>query len=134
RAQGEPVILVRVVCVARREVTDGGFGLDLDVVLVAIDLEHRLRRVADAPHHDGGDLDRVAVVVVHLELRALEVPDTLRDLVAWEREGVGPPEPWLVDRANVVAEELEYLRLVRAHDEEPAEADADGDHCEDVDD
>ena len=43
-------------------------ALHVDVVLVVVDLEDRLGRVDDAPDDDRGDLDRVAVVVVHLEL------------------------------------------------------------------
>jgi hypothetical protein len=40
-------------------------ALDLNEVLVVVDLEDRLRHVDHAPNDDRGDLDRIAVVIVH---------------------------------------------------------------------
>ena len=94
--------------------------LDLDEVLVVVDLEHRFGGVDHAPHDDRGDLDRVALVVVDLELRALEVADAQRDpLLRVER--VRPAQARRPDRADVVAEELQHLALVRVDDEQAGE-------------
>jgi len=73
-------------------------------------------------------------VIVHLEVRAFEVAHPLRDLATWHREGIGPPPSGRTDGAGVVAEQLEHLRLVRADDQEAAEADADGGDRKDVED
>ena len=61
-------LVVRVVGVARRQVAQRRLALDLDVVVVVVHFEDRLGGIDDAPHDDRGDLDRVAVVVVHLQL------------------------------------------------------------------
>ena len=78
-AQRHLRVVVRVVGVARGQVAQRRLGLHLDVVVVVVHLEHRFGGVDDAPDDDGGDLDRVAVVVVDLQVRALEVADAQRD-------------------------------------------------------
>ena len=112
---------VRVIRVAQRHVPQGGLALDVDEVVVIVDVEERLGRVDHLPDDDGGDLDRVARQVVDLEALALEVPDPERDGPLGE-ERVDPAEPRFADRAVVVAEELEDLRLVRIDGEEPEQA------------
>ena len=57
---------VGVVGVARGEIAKGRLTLNVNVVLVVVDLEHRFGRVDDAPDDDRADLDRVAAVVVDL--------------------------------------------------------------------
>ena len=66
-----------VVGIAGREVSERRFALHLDVVLVIIDLEHGFRCLHHLPHHDGRNLDRVAVAVIDFELAALEIADAL---------------------------------------------------------
>ena len=85
-------VAVRVVRVARGQRAHRRLALHPHVVLVVVHLEHRLGGVDDLPHHDRRDLDRVAVGVVHLELRGLEVPHPERDLLLRD-ERVDPPEP-----------------------------------------
>ena len=80
RAGDVTCVLVRVVGIARGQVAQRGLALHVHEVLVVVDLEERLGRVDDLPDDDRGDLDRVAVVVVDLELLALEVADAQRDL------------------------------------------------------
>ena len=90
-AQRHLRLVVRVVGVAGRQVAQRRLGLHLDVVVVVVHLEDRLGGVDDPPDDDRGDLDRVAVVVVDLEVRALEVADAQRDpLLGVER--VGPAQ------------------------------------------
>ena len=72
-AQRHLRVVVRVVGVARGEVPQRRFALHLHVVVVVVHLEDGFGRVDDLPDDDGGDLDRVAFVVVDLEPRALEV-------------------------------------------------------------
>ena len=50
-----------------------GFALHADVIVVVLDIEQRLRGVLHPPHHDDGDFDGIAVLVVDLELIAGEV-------------------------------------------------------------
>ena len=76
-AQRDVALLVRVVRVRRGQVAERGLALDVDEVLVVVHLEQRLGRVHDPPDDDRRDLDRVAVVVVDLELGALEVADLI---------------------------------------------------------
>ena len=59
----------------RRDVTQRRLGLHADEVDVVVDREHRLRGVGHLPDDDRGDLDRVAVGVVDLQVVGLEVPD-----------------------------------------------------------
>ena len=91
-AQRRVRVVVRVVGVAGGEVAQRRLALDVDVVLVVVHLEHGFGRVDDPPHDDGGDLDRVAIVVVDLEVRALEVADPQRDL-RFCVERIGPAQP-----------------------------------------
>ena len=62
--------IVLVVGERRGEVAHRGLALDLDEVLVVVDLERCPRGVVDVPDDDGGDLDRVAALVVHLQALA----------------------------------------------------------------
>ena len=66
-AQAHLPFLVRVVGVLRRQVAQGRFGLHVDVVVVVIHLERRLGGIYDAPHDDGRNFYRAAVVIVHLK-------------------------------------------------------------------
>jgi hypothetical protein len=89
----------------------------VDEVLVVVDVEERLGGVDDLPDDDAGDLDRIALAVVDLELLALEVADALRDALL-HREGIHPAQPGVADGADVAAEERDDARLVRLHGEE----------------
>jgi hypothetical protein len=128
-AEGDVALDVGVVRVRRGQVPERRFGLDVDEVLVVVDLEERLGRVGDLPDDDRCDLDRVAVVVVDLELGGLEVADLDRDLAA-HGERVDPVETLRAHGSGVVAEEDEGARLVGADRGEPAEGDAYGDEGE----
>ena len=81
-----------------------GLDLDVDETLVSIDIEQSLGGVGDAPDHDGGDLDGVAALVVHLELLAGDVADAETDLgslVPWQH----PAQARRAIGALVVAEQ-----------------------------
>ena len=93
------------------------FALHVHEVLVVVDVEHRLGRVDDPPDDDGSDLDRVAVVVVHLQLAAFEVADAQRQPPA-RCQRIHPPESGLLDRPFVDAEQRDHLGLVRIDDGE----------------
>ena len=121
--QRDLALVVRVVGVQGRQVPHGGLALHVDEVLVVVHVEDGLGGVHDPPHHDRGDVDGVAVVVVHLELRALEVAHAQGDAAA-VRERVHPPEALVPQGAQVRADELHDLPLVRVHDLEAGEADA----------
>ena len=115
-ASGVHRIVMRVVGIACCQVSKRGFGLHPNVILVIVNLEQGFRGVDDPPYHHGRDFDRVGVAVVDLQVRALEVPHAQRDLALCV-EGVCPPQPRLPGRANVVAEQLQHLRLVGGHHE-----------------
>src|SRR5581483_7668480 len=86
--------------------------------------------VDDLPDDDGGDLDRVAVEVVDLELARLEVAYA-QGHAALAVERVRPARAGIAHRADVAAEELEHLALVRRDGEEAAERDQQHDAEED---
>ena len=98
-AQRHLRLVVRVVGVAGRQVAQRRFGLDLHVVVVVVHLEHRFGGVDDPPDDDRGDLDRIALVVVDLQVRAFEVADALRDALL-RVERVRPAQSGVLDRAE----------------------------------
>ena len=55
------------------------FALHVDVVFVVVDVEDGFGGLDHAPDDHGGDLDRVAVLVVDLELAAFEIAHAQRD-------------------------------------------------------
>ena len=118
-AQRELRLVVRVVRVAGRHVAKGRFALHVHVVLVVVHFEDGLRRVDDLPDHDGRDLDRVAVQVVDLQPGALEVPHAQRR-PPLRVERVCEAQPRLPRGADVLAEQLQDLGLVRIDDEQAA--------------
>ena len=79
-AQRDLVLLAVVVRVRARDAADRRLALHLHVAFVVLDVERGLRRVVDAPDDHGRDLDRVAALVVDLELLAVEVVRAQRDL------------------------------------------------------
>ena len=109
-------------------VAERRLALHLHVVLVVVHLEHRLRGVDDLPHHDGGDLDRVAVLSFTLSLALSKLRIAQRDrLLRVER--VRPAQPGALRGADVAAEELQHPAFVRVHDEEAGEQE---DHQDDA--
>ncbi len=96
--------------------------MDADEALVTVDVKHGLRRVLDAPDDDHGDLHRVAPLVVHLELFAVQVagPQGYLELAV---EGVRPEETVLAGCALVLTEQREDGRFVRLEREKTAERD-----------
>lgn len=117
--RSEAGLVVCVVGVLDGDVPHGGLGLRGDELQEVVDLEGGLRRVLDAPHDDGGQLDRVAVGVVDLEDGRLVVAYAGRDLGAG-RQRVHPAQAVLADRAPVAAEELDDAGLARRHHVQPA--------------
>ncbi len=90
----------------------------MHVVLVVVHLKGGFRRLDHAPHDHRGDLDRIAFGVVHLQMRALEVPHPERDPLACV-ERIRPSQTGSLRAPRVVAKELQHLRFVRIDDEEP---------------
>ena len=86
--------------------TEGRFGLHGHEVVVVLDGVGRLGRVDHLPDDDGGDLDRIAVGVVDLQMVRLEVAHPQADGPA-HGEGEHAPEARLGDGADVAAEELD---------------------------
>jgi hypothetical protein len=113
------VILTLVVVVARGDVAQGGLALHLHEVLEVVDVEQRLRRVRDAPDHDGRDLHRVAALVVDLEGIDVVVACPHADGLAADPRP-GPAQPRRALGADVVAEQGEHAALVRLEHEEAA--------------
>ena len=107
-------------------------GLDVHEVLEVVDLEQRLGRVGHPPHDDGGDLDRVAVVVIDLELGGLEVAHPHGDATSFGQR-VDPVQALLADRPVVAAEQDECAGFVGVDRREAAEADGREDDPEEQD-
>src|SRR3972149_10275495 len=98
-------VVLRIVGVAGREVSPRGLALNAHVVLVVVYLEAGFGGVYDFPDDDRGDLDRISVKVVDLELLALEVAHPERN-PALGVERIGPAETRVLRGIGVVAEEL----------------------------
>ena len=58
-------VVVRIIV---RQMTNRSFALHLHIVFGNLDIEARLGRVFHIPNHHSGDFDRVALLVVYLEL------------------------------------------------------------------
>ena len=121
-AQRVSLVVLRVVGVAGGEAAEGGLALDVDELLVVVDLEQRLRGIDHPPHDDRGDLDGIAVEVVHLEALALEVAHPQRD-GPLAVEGAGPAQAGLLGGPDVPAEQLQHLGLVGVDHEHPCDED-----------
>ena len=121
-AQRLLAVPVRVVGVLRREVAQRGLRLNVHEVLEVVDLENRLERVHHPPDDDGGDLDRIPVGVVDLEMGGLEVPHPERDrLLAEER--VRPAQAGVALGAAIGPEQVEDASLIRFDHEKAAQGD-----------
>src|SRR5215471_10953999 len=121
-----------IVRIRARDAADRGLALHLHVALVVLDIERGLRGVLDAPHDHGRDLDRIAALVVDLELLAVEVVRAQRDLRGqrlvddalaairclrvrrWRDAPRNPAAYPRVERVRPVEAALPYRALVRA--------------------
>ena len=90
-------------------------------VFVVVDVEDSFERLDDAPDDHGGDFDGIAIALVDLQLRALEVAHAQREL-APRRQRVDPPESGALDGALVDAEQRDDRRFVRVDDREAGDA------------
>ena len=108
--------LAVVVSVAVGQMPDGRLALDVDVLLVVIDVEARLGRVAHSPDDDDGDLDGIAAFVVDLELLAAEVPHAERNPQLGVQR-IGPMPAAVPDRASIGPEEDQHAAFVRLQGE-----------------
>ena len=97
--------------------TQGRLGLDPHEVVVVVDGVDRARGVGHLPHDDRGDLDRVAVGVVDLQVVGLEVPDPDAQAPPVGQRN-DPPQAGAPDGADVAAEEPDDLGMPRLHDHE----------------
>jgi hypothetical protein len=87
-AQGDLVFLAVVVRIATGDVAQSGLALGSDVPFEIVDVEHRLRRILNAPNDDRRDLDRVPTLVVDLQRLAVERAGAQGDLVTPYRAAV----------------------------------------------
>src|SRR5262249_20185851 len=62
------------------QVPQGRFALHAHIIFKVIHVENSLGRVLHLPHHNRGDLDRVAALVIDLQLLAVEIPRAQRNL------------------------------------------------------
>ena len=125
-AERQLAFYVRVVRKDRRHGAEGRLALHVHEVLVVVHLEHGLGRLDDPPDDNRGDLDRVADVVVDLQLAALEIADPQRHETP-HGERIDPAQARRLDRALVAAEEQDHSRRVGIDDRQAAPAD----HVED---
>src|SRR5262245_62653354 len=103
---------MRIVRIARRQIAHGRFTLHVNKMLIIVDLEDRFRRFNYTPYHDRRDLDRIAVLVVHLEFAALEVADAKR-YGSPDRQRTHPTKALFLDDPLVRSEQLNNLRFLR---------------------
>src|SRR5262249_30732662 len=104
-AQGQRTAAAAVVGITGCDVPDGGLHLDGDEPGDLVDGVNGARGIPYLPYHDGGDLDRVAVRVVDLELRGLLVADPGGTLDP-DGERIHPLQARLADGPAVPAEQL----------------------------
>jgi hypothetical protein len=122
KAQRNALIIMGIIGIAGRQDPHRSLALYVNEVLIVVHIENGLKGLNDPPHHDRGDLDRIAVAIVHLEFAALEIAHPQRQL-APGGQGVNPPEPGRLDRALVDAEQGDHTRFVRVHDGKAGKAD-----------
>ena len=111
-AQGRLLMLDIVIGIFGGDRPDRALDLDEDELVVIVDVEQRLGGVGDPPDDVGGDLDRVAAQVVHLEPLRGDVVDPGRDLGPGQ-PGPAPAQAGGAVGALIVAEQQDRRRLVR---------------------
>src|SRR4029453_15738956 len=111
-----------VVRIRSSQVTHRRLALYVNEVLVVVHVKDRLGRFDHAPHDHGRDLDRITILIVHLEPAAFEIAHAQRDVAA-QGQRVYPPESLLLKRALVGPEQLDDLRLIRVNDRTAENAD-----------
>ena len=133
-SQGDLMILA-VVGMAARQVSQGSLALDGNEILEIIHFEQRLGGIDHLPDHDGGNIDGIAVAVIDLggpsrgpgrflqnlaglalllrgmDRSGLEIPHTQRDLLLRE-ERIDPEETRFQHRALVATEEQKHPGLI----------------------
>ena len=109
-----------VVRVHARHVAQRGLRLGGDELLVVVDVEQRLGGVLHVPHHDVGDLDGVAHLVVDLQDLAVQRAGADRDLggQAGRRlgsglDGLGERQPALADALATASSAAELVPMLR---------------------
>ncbi len=111
-AQGRLIAFGMIVGEFRRHDAQTGFDLDVGEIGIAVDVEHGTGGIVHPPDHIGGDLDRIAAVVVHLELFAGDVAGAHRDDLAADPER-HPAQALAAVGRKILAEQREHRRRVR---------------------
>ena len=120
-AQRESVRSGVVVGVAIGDMPEGGLTLGIDEGNEVLHAVGGPSGVLHLPHHDGGDLDGVAVRIVDLHGRGLLIADPHRDPSADGKE-VDPAQAGLPHRSPVAPEELDDAHLARLDGGETGQA------------
>jgi hypothetical protein len=103
---------MRFVGVMAGEATERGLTLNVDKRSVVLDIEQGLGGIHDAPDNHGSNLNGIAVGIIYLELRTLEIIDLQRDLLL-AGEGIGEPESAFPDGANELSKKGQHPRFIR---------------------
>jgi hypothetical protein len=91
--------------------------------VVIFDVQRRLHAIDDAIHHDGADLNRIAVLVDHRRHRNVQGRVSGGHTAQLATNRVHPLHSPLADRSNVFSELEDHDLLTRVHDVEPPEQD-----------
>ena len=111
-AQGRLALLRMVIGVVRGDLAQARLDLDVHEGDVVVDVEQRLGRVLHPPDDVGGDLDRVAALVVHLQHLAGDVAHAQADLLAAVPRQ-DPAQAGQAIRADIRTEQIDHVGLVR---------------------
>ena len=81
-------------------------------MLVFLHFKHGFGSVVHAPNHNGGDVDRVGVDVIHLEFARFKVVDAQGNTGFFIKRVDEESKPLLLEGPDVFAKELGHDRLV----------------------
>src|ERR1700733_7937967 len=104
-------IIVSVIGITLRHLTQRRFALNLYEILIVINAEGRLSRIDDLPNNDGGYFDGVSVAVVDLQLAAFKIARAQGN-PAPGAEWIGPAQPLQAHSAGISTEQLQHLPFI----------------------
>lgn len=110
-AQRRLAVVIGVVRVGLCHLTQRRLALDVHIALIVIHTEHRFGRIQHLPHDLDTDFDRIAIVLVDVQLTVFEISHSPRNALFGVKR-MGPAQAFDAHCTGVLAKQLLHLTLV----------------------